>query len=202
MTSAGADVARGGKDDTVVSKVFGTWFDELVIAKGKDTPDGPSAAMVVSNAVGDEPGPIFVDVIGIGASCFDSLIGWDMAAHAVNAGAGAPDGAKDKTGRLEFKNLRAFLWWKLREALDPNTGMNLSLPPDRGVLADLSTPKYKVVGNKIQVEAKVDIIKRLGRSPDRGDAITYGWFGASNVTKMEYHPVEARRYNRTSRGWA
>ena len=28
---------------------------------------------------------------------------------------------------------------------------------------------------KIYVEGKQDIIKRLGRSPDRGDAIVYGW---------------------------
>lgn len=201
LSSVGVDVARGGSDDTVVSKVYGTWFDELVTVKGKDTPDGPSAAMVVSNAMGDEEAPIFVDVIGVGSSCFDSLVGMNMPAHAFSAGSSAPDNATDRSKRLGFKNLRAFVWWRLREALDPNTGLNLSLPPDRGVMADLSTPKYKVVGKLIQIEAKIDIIKRLGWSPDRGDSITYAWYGASNVTKMEYHSVAPRRYNR-ARGWA
>jgi hypothetical protein len=32
---------------------------------------------------------------------------------------------------------------------------------------------------KIYVEGKQDIIKRLGRSPDRGDAVVYAWNGGS-----------------------
>ena len=30
-------------------------------------------------------------------------------------------------------------------------------------------------GLKVYVESKADIIKRLGRSPDRGDAVVYAW---------------------------
>ena len=35
---------------------------------------------------------------------------------------------------------------------------------------DLSAPRWKLLARGVQVEAKEDIVKRIGRSPDRGDA--------------------------------
>jgi hypothetical protein len=72
-----------------------------------------------------------------------------------------------------FVNRRAEWWWKLREALDPATGEDLALPPDQGLLADLCAPRWKLSARGVQVESKEDIIKRLGRSPDRGDSAAY-----------------------------
>jgi hypothetical protein len=65
------------------------------------------------------------------------------------------------------------LWWQFREALDPKTGKNIALPPDSALKADLCTPLWKLSAQGIQIESKEDIIKRLGRSPDRGDAVVY-----------------------------
>lgn len=48
------------------------------------------------------------------------------------------------------------------------------LPPDDLLLADLTTPTWDVttgVPPKIRVEKKDDVVARLGRSPDRGDAV-------------------------------
>ena len=44
--------------------------------------------------------------------------------------------------------------------------------------ADLTAPTYTVRPGqppKIYVESKADIMKRLGRSPNRGDTVVYGW---------------------------
>src|SRR3546814_15126060 len=86
------------------------------------------------------------------------------------------------------------MWWALREALDPNYGIDIALPPDPALLADLATPTYEVrTGEppKIYVEGKEDIIKRLGRSPDRGDAVVYSWAAGD---------VERKRERRARRG--
>ncbi len=41
------------------------------------------------------------------------------------------------------------------------------------MIADLVTPKWFVRNGKIIVESKEDIKKRLGRSPNKGDAAVY-----------------------------
>ncbi len=46
-----------------------------------------------------------------------------------------------------------------------------ALPPDQRLFADLAAPRYRVTARGIQVEDKDQIKKRLGRSPDRGDAV-------------------------------
>ncbi|MCP5877805.1 terminase, partial [Klebsiella pneumoniae] len=37
MTSIGVDVARGGKDETIISRRHDWWFDELLSFKGVET---------------------------------------------------------------------------------------------------------------------------------------------------------------------
>jgi hypothetical protein len=200
LSAIGVDVARGGRDETVISPVFGSWFGSLICVPGKQTPDGPSvAALAMQHAHG---APIFIDVVGVGSSPYDSIRSADHPVHPVNGGSSAPETAKDRSGRLRPANLRAWLWWSLREALDPEHGAGLCLPPDRMLLADLAAPRFKVVGDKLRVESKEDIIKRLGRSPDRGDAVTYAWHGIGSVASYEYRSVAPRRFGRMSRGWA
>ena len=59
------------------------------------------------------------------------------------------------------------------------------LPDDRELLADLTAPKYTVTPRGIQIEPKEKLVKRLGRSPDRGDAIVMAWSsGQKAVTDM------------------
>jgi len=78
------------------------------------------------------------------------------------------------------------MWWGLREALDPDYGIEIALPPDPALQADLTTPRYEVRPGeipKILVESKKDIKKRLGRSTDKGDAVVYAW-SAGDVERM------------------
>jgi hypothetical protein len=56
-------------------------------------------------------------------------------------------------------------------------GLDVALPVAPKLQADLTAPTYTVRPGqplKIYVESKADIMKRLGRSPDRGDAVVYG----------------------------
>jgi len=114
---------------------------------------------------------INVDVIGVGTSVYDHLRGMVKGVVPINGAERSEE--TDKSGELRFVNLRAELWWKVREALDPTSGVDLCLPPDRELLSDLCAPTWKLTLRGIQVEAKEDLISRIGRSPDKGDAVVY-----------------------------
>lgn len=175
MRSCGVDVARGGKDSTVIQSLYGTYFDKPIVYPGTATPDGPTVARNVLAVVTDST-PIMIDVIGYGASAYDHLkVIPNVNVSPINNAAAAK--GKDKSGRYEFTNLRAESYWKLREALDPASGENIALPDDRRIRVDLCAPRYKLSGGKIAVEPKEDIIKRTGFSPDYGDAIVLAWWG-------------------------
>ncbi|QEM67533.1 terminase [Geobacter sp. FeAm09] len=170
MDAVGQDVARGGRAETVVARRHGAWYDQLLCYPGSVTPDGPSAAAVALSAVRDGA-PIHVDVIGCGTSPYDHLNRAGVHVVAIN-GAAASYGT-DHSGKLRFYNLRAELWWKLREALDPAAVPPVALPPGQALRADLCAPTWSLRAGRILIESKEDLMARIGRSPDKGDAIVY-----------------------------
>ena len=174
QTAIGGDIARGGKDKTVIAPLHGLWFAPLLKYPGKSTPDGPSAAALFVNSKRNDGVVIGIDVIGVGGSVLDSL--HQLNQHVVGVNFGAGTDLTDKSGRLRFANIRAGAYWMFREALDPDHGQGISLPPDRELLSDLCAPKWKARNGRIVIEEKLDIIKRLGRSPDCGDAVVYAWW--------------------------
>ena len=177
LRSVGVDPSRGGDDDTVIAKLYGNWFDVIRHA-GKDVPDGATGARYVTDVMEDSA-PIAVDVIGYGASVYDHLkVLKNLTVTAVNVGSASR--GKDKSKRYEFANLRSELWWKYREALDPENGEQIMLPLDAGLRLDLRSAKYQIIGGKIKVESKEDIKKRIGRSTDAADAVMLAWWIATN----------------------
>lgn len=167
MDSVGVDVARGGRDNTIIARRHGWWFDEALAYAGKSTPDGPSVAGVTIAAVRDKA-PIHIDVVGVGASPYDFLVQAGQHVLGINGAEAAP--GTDKSGRLTFANMRSHDWWRMREALDPVADNGIALPPDRQLLVDLCAPTWRLQGRTIYVESREDIIKRIGRSPDWASA--------------------------------
>jgi hypothetical protein len=170
----GVDPAAGGLDATVIARRRVDWFDELVVQPGGATPDGGSvAALVVANRKGGAP--VYIDVIGIGLSAYDHLK--DNSINVIAVDSRAASTARDKSGQLGFANKRAEVWWRMREALEPDGPREICLPPDPRLLADLTAPRWKLTPRGIQVELKEETRKRLGRSPDRGDAVVLAMEG-------------------------
>jgi hypothetical protein len=180
LTAIGMDVSRGGDDQTVLSPRYGTWFGRLQCHPGIEVQDGPTAARLLAQAflegmVDDGEGNLIgepyanVDVIGVGASAYDSAVELGLSVTPVNFAEGIY--ATDRSGLFGFVNMRAYAYWAMREALDPEKGDNLALPDDPELLADLTAPRYEIRKSGIQVESKEQIIVRIGRSPDKGDAI-------------------------------
>ncbi|HWK45120.1 MAG TPA: terminase [Stellaceae bacterium] len=170
VSALGVDVARGGSDRTVVTVRRGIWFDWPIAQPGTATPDGPAVIGLLLPLV--SPGTMVnIDVIGVGAAVYDAARGLGLVAIPLN-GAEAST-ARDKSGQLGFINQRAEYWWRLREALDPASGESLAIPPDPELLADLIAPRWTLRPRGIQIEGKPDIMRRIGRSPDKGDSLVY-----------------------------
>jgi hypothetical protein len=175
MCCIGVDVAQGGLDETVLAIRHDGWFAPLISVPGKLTPDGATVAGLVVSKRRDDA-TIVIDMGGgYGGAALEWLKEQDMPVIGYK-------GAEAGTGRtsdrqLAFSNRRSRAYWRLREALDPGqvNGSPIALPPDPGLVADLTAPTFKVGPHGIQVEAKESVVKRLGRSPDRGDAVVMAW---------------------------
>lgn len=172
MTVLGLDPARGGADKTGISRRYGNWFDKMLSLPGTVTKDGPSTAGAVAPLVRNGA-PIAIDGIGIGSSALDFLKSLNLLVHSVIASESSA--LFDKMGQLRFRNKRAEIYWRLREALDPDVEEPIYLPPDAELAADLCAVRYKVVTmgkiSAIQIRSKDEIREVLGRSPDKGDAV-------------------------------
>ena len=167
MDSMGVDVARGGKDKTIIARRHGMWFDVPLVYAGSTTPDGPAVAGLVVSAQRNRC-PVHIDAIGVGASPYDFLMQSGVQAIGVNVSESATE--MDKSGMLQFFNLRSQMWWKLREALDPANNTGICLPPDPILLSELCTPTWKLSGSTIKVASRDEIYEKLGRSVDYGSA--------------------------------
>ena len=169
MMTLGVDVARGGKDSTVLApKHTGMWFDKLKKFPGKETPDGQAVLGHMVSTARDQA-PLMIDVIGVGASPYDLARQANQDAHGVNVSEKSL--ASDRSGRLTFANKRSEYWWKMRELLDPDYDSGICLPLDPELLADLCAPTWELRGMTVQVESREDIVKRIKRSPDSASAV-------------------------------
>jgi hypothetical protein len=191
----GIDVARGGADYTYIAKLYQQYM-ELVGYPGEETPDGPTVIEKIKQETHldtlhywesvDDKTPMnitlprfFVDSIGVGASVYDFGMQENWNIEGFNAAEGS-DGV-DQTGQHKFVNKRAEAYWRMREALDPTNETGLALPDDRELRVDLCAPRFTMKPRGIQIEPKEDIKKRIGRSPDKGDAVVICWYGASRL---------------------
>ncbi len=185
LCAIGVDVAQGGTDKTVIAQRYDDWFPELVAVPGAETPGGRDVAGKVL-ALRHDGAKVVVDLGG----------GWggDALAHMVRNGVDAVGymGVKDSVRRtrdnqLKFVNVRTEAYWQLREALDPSNigGATMALPPDKELMADLTAPTFETKSGKggmvIHLEPKDKLVKRLGRSPDKGDAVVMCWWAGAKA---------------------
>ncbi len=178
MCAIGVDVARGGRDETVLSIRHDNWFAPIVAKPGAETPLGADVAGLVIAHRRDNAIPVIDMGGGYGGAVLEHLSNANAVACESFVPAGAST-ARTADGQLKFVNRRAEAWWRLREALDPSGAdcAEIALPDDPILLRDLTAPTFRVGPKGIQVEAKDEIKARLGRSPDRGDAVVMAWAG-------------------------
>lgn len=182
MDSLGVDPVRGGDDNLVIARRYRNWIDELYVEKGTGVPDGTAVAARVVMEQKDQA-PIHIDVIGVGASPYDKLK--DIGVHVVGVDVRNASTETSSDGIMRFYNLRSQLWWQMREMLDPESGLDIALPPDTELLKDLTAPLWSFKGKEIQIEVKELTKKRIGRSPDRADAVILAMMNTQKRAKRK-----------------
>jgi len=169
----GVDVGRGG-DKSVYALRFDDAIDTLRRDNSKDTMQVTGKVIGIFRA--NPSAKAVIDVIGVGAGVVDRARELGYQVDAFSAGASA-SGKTDKSGELQFADIRSAAWWNLRELLAPDSGREIALPPDDLLIGDLTAPKWRVVsGGKIKVESKDKIRERIGRSTDSADAVIQAFY--------------------------
>lgn len=192
MTCLGVDPAQGGPDETGLQPLYGTFFAETILRDGVDTKN-PRAVAAAVFAVMDDDCQVNVDCTGgWGNGPVEHLESNGVHAVACIASKGSARRTRDR--KFGFVNERADLIWALREALDPEHGDDVALPPGRRVVAELAAPRWKLVNrDMIQIEAKDDIKKRIGRSPTVLDAIALAWAKPDAERKAERRSTKRKQ---------
>lgn len=188
LSAVGIDVARGGKDKSVYTPRYGNWFAEQTTKPGRATPDGQAVVRDAIEILGDERVPLNIDVGGVGTSPVDIAKMFQIEVVPLN-GANASGGVDKATKKLRFFNMRAEWHWRLREALDPQSGQDLAIPPDPQLRADLAAPRYEYTARGIKIEDKDEIKERIKRSPDKGESLIYAHAQPTSVQAVIASPI-------------
>lgn len=197
----GVDVAREGDDETVFAPKRGLYVWPLYVHRGAPGEPDPNEAHKISDALidllprwlrpgeGRMPGtvkPIVkVDVIGWGSGVRDVLANGTSPKYKIRyselvdvVGVNVAETADDATS---YVNLRSQLSFGLRDFL-ARGGV---LPPDERLDEELRSPRYDFdSAGRHRVEEKKYVKERLGRSPDRFDAVALAVYGAAS--RMRY----------------
>lgn len=191
MCAMGVDIAQGGGDSTTIAARYDAWFAPLVKVSGTATPTGNEVAGLVVAHRRDNATIIPDMGGGYGGAAYMRLVDNGLEEHIVPYKGAASTPKRTADGKLKFSNTRIAAYWKLREALDPSQagGSPMALPPDNELVSDLTAMRFKEGPQGIMPapdsSTKVEITKRLGRSPDKGDAVAMCWWGGKTIANVE-----------------
>lgn len=171
MSAMAVDVAPGGGDQRVIAFRYGGWYGPLDAKREVDKTGRTTAGEVVRLRY--DNCPVVVDMGGGWGG--DAVIAMKDNGIVVVAFNGVvASTARTRDGKLRFANKRAESIWKFREELDPTQegGSAIALPPDPELAADLASYHWTLTTRGILIQDKDEIKKLIGRSPDKGDAVT------------------------------
>jgi hypothetical protein len=154
------------------------WFAPLIEVAGKEIPMDRSGSYLRRR--GHQPSARWALVVvdmggGYGGPMFEHLSANEVTVKAYKGAEASTRRTAD--GKHRFTNKRTAAYWMFREGLDPGQpgGSPISLPPDAQLLSDLTAPTFEVTSRGIKAEPKDKVCERIGRSPDRGDAVVMSW---------------------------
>jgi hypothetical protein len=174
--SAGLDVAELGPDSNVLTFKHGSFMDTQEAWTGVDP-------LVTGDAAAEHCLSRFalycnVDSTGVGAGVAPQMRrqGFDNAYRIMFASSPPEEELSDDQKELgEFRRLRDFAWWSLREWLksDPKA----AIPPTRQLEEDLLVATYEVKDGKIVVMSSDVMREKNKRSPDYGTSAALACMG-------------------------
>lgn len=179
MCAIDVDVAMGGTDKTVLAPRYDGYFPKLIEVPGKQTREGSDVAGLVIKHRRNGADVVIDLGGGYGQAAYERLRDNNITPYGFKGAEKATSRTRD--GKLHFTNKRTEAYWRFREALDPDQagGSPVALPPDPELAAQLAAVRFEIQANGLAAENKDDVVKRLGRSPDKADAVVMAWYRGS-----------------------
>jgi len=187
--SLGCDVARYGRDSSVISIREGHKIHLLQTFKGYDTMEFSTQIDRIASR-GKTPDAVFIDSIGVGAGVVDKTRQMGIS-HVVDANVSM----KPQDTKV-YQNKRAEMYFNLKKFVE--TGGKL--PDDKELKEELLALRYfyNETSGKIQLIKKDDLKEELGRSPDKSDSVALHFFRSVRPMALRYHGGA----NGTSNEWS
>lgn len=186
----GVDVAYQGDDDSVAARRFAHRLEDLSVVHGQDPIEVGDMVRNVLRLDARNPAGVAVDGIGLGAGVVARLREKKISCADVNVGSRSskPD---------DFDNVRAELCWAMREWF---MGDDAEIPDDDLLVGELAELKMRYLKTgKVGIEPKVEMKKRLGRSPDRADALMLTF--AAPAADLEQDPPSVVQGETRAEAW-
>lgn len=178
----GVDVAGMGRDSSCFVERRGPWASAFDVHNSGGVADHMAVAGKIRARRRQYPDMYAsIDTIGEGAGVYSRCLEQELERNKryivsckYSAGAKRKNGKNltDVTGQYEFANMKAYLFWCVRDWLNPKNNTGAMLPPDDLFDQEATEIRWFFRSNgSVQIEEKEDIKKRLERSPDRFDAL-------------------------------
>lgn len=209
VKARGVDVANSDSGDrAAVARFQGSVLYEVESFQCPDANDLGTAVALEAIEEAIAAIDIGIDAIGVGAGTVNEVRranGYENVQALYSAAAAYKGDMKGATGQTyewvpdanRFFNLRAQMWWTLREDLRQN---RLAIRRNANLFRELTSVEYRIFSGEVRVEEKAELKKRLGNSPNEGDATVYGNFVRTrSVEAMAATPTTAE-YGRDPRG--
>ncbi len=190
MTGLGVDVAQGGQAKTSLAPLHGVRFEAIRTIPGKLTPDGAAVAgQVVAIAQGDVT--IAIDMTGgWGGDAFSHLKGLKLPVIGVVNSQSSTAKTRDK--KLELVLIRDQLFWEFREALHPELGDHVELPPDDALEQQMLSATFEVTRQGIKIRPKDEMMTEVGSSTDELDSVLLAWFAGDKANRIKASAAASR----------
>lgn len=174
----GNDVAGMGRDSSVDCHRKDNIVIKFYETNSAGVADHMETAGRIANILANDPEAVSsIDTIGEGAGVYSRLVelGYEDRVISCKYSEAAKENElpmTDVTGQYTFANMRAYLFWAVRDWLNPKNEQNAMLPPNDRFKEEATEIKWKFQSNgSIIIEPKEDIKKRIGRSTDLFDAL-------------------------------
>lgn len=182
----GVDPAIGSNDRTAIIRRRGRLAYKLEAFRNHNTME--VAGRLVQIIKEERPSRIYIDCIGIGAGIVDRMqeMGYDIV-EGVNV-------ARTPNDKQKFKNLRAELWWEMKDWLMQE--MPVQIPDSDELHGDLCSLGYKYTSNGLlQLEGKDQLRARGMPSCDTADALMLTFYAGQYAQELSHRPVLMPSYH-------
>lgn len=190
MRILGVDVAGMGRDCTCFVERKGAWVSQFNAHNSGGSADHMKiAGRIAAYRRRQIEAYVSIDTIGEGAGVYSRCVELDEKEYIISCkyseAAKGHNGKPltDVTGQYQFINMRAYLFWCVRDWLNPKNDTGAMLPPDTQFDEEATEIKWSFRSDgRIIIEPKEDIKERLGRSPDKFDALA-----------NTFYPIQTRK---------